>query len=153
MVVLLAWRNIWRNKVRSIIIMISIAIGLFAGMAVLSLYKGMIISRIATVVHAETGHLQIHDIDFKKDYEPQFYIANGDKVLNTINKTPEIKTFALRSIVNGMLTTPTGSAGVKINGIFPDQEYNISQLKLKIKEGKEFAPPEKERSIYRKEAC
>lgn len=143
MVVLLAWRNIWRNKVRSIIIMISIAIGLFAGMAVLSLYKGMMKSRIATVVNAETGHLQIHDTGFKKDYEPRFYIADGGGMLNAIDKIPEIKAFALRSITNGMLTTPTGSAGVKINGIFPDQEYNISQLKLKIREGKEFDPRKK----------
>ncbi len=143
MIVLLAWRNIWRNKIRSIIIMVSVAIGLFAGIAVLSLYKGMMKSRIATVVNAETGHLQIHDSNFKKDYEPRFFVSNGNNVVNTINKMPEIKAFALRSIANGMLTTPTGSAGVKINGIFPEQEYNISQLKLKIKEGKEFDPRKK----------
>lgn len=143
MVVLLAWRNIWRNKARSIIIMISIAVGLFAGMAVLSLYKGMMKSRIATVVNAEIGHLQVHDTNFKKDYEPQFYIDNSSYVLRVVKSIPEIKTFALRSIANGMLATPTGSAGVKINGVFPDQEYNISQLKLKIKEGKEFNPNKK----------
>ncbi|MGN6476890.1 MAG: ABC transporter permease [Flavipsychrobacter sp.] len=143
MIILMAWRNIWRNKMRSIIVMMSIAIGLFAGMAVLSLYKGMMKSRIATVVNAEIGHIQIHDTDFKKDYEPRFFIKNANTVLYEIQKIPEIKAIALRSITTGMLVTPTGSAGVKINGIIPAQENGVSQLKLKIKKGKGFSEKKK----------
>ncbi|MBN9484716.1 MAG: ABC transporter permease [Bacteroidetes bacterium 43-93] len=143
MIILMAWRNIWRNKMRSIIVMMSIAIGLFAGMAVLSLYKGMMKSRIATVVNAEIGHIQIHDTDFKKDYEPRFFIKNANTVLHEIQKIPEIKAIALRSITTGMLITPTGSAGVKINGIIPAQENGVSQLKLKIKKGKGFSEKKK----------
>jgi len=143
MIILMAWRNIWRNKMRSIIVMMSIAIGLFAGMAVLSLYKGMMKSRIATVVNAEIGHIQIHDTNFKNDYEPRFFIKNGNAVLNEIRKIPEIKTIALRSITTGMLVTPTGSAGVKINGIIPAQENGVSQLNLKIKKGKGFSEKKK----------
>ncbi len=143
MIIQMAWRNIWRNKARSIIIMISIAIGLFAGVAVLSLYKGMMKSRIATVVNAEIGHLQIHDTNFKKDYEPEFFIADSQYVHGIIKKLPEVKVSAVRSIANGMLATPTGSTGVKINGVVPEQEYQVSQLKQKIKEGKEFDPGKK----------
>jgi len=143
MIILMAWRNIWRNKMRSIVVMMSIAVGLFAGMAVLSLYKGMMKGRIATVVNAEIGHIQIHDTDFKNDYEPRFFIKNGNTVLNGIGKIPEIKTIALRSITTGMLVTPTGSAGVKINGIIPAQENGVSQLNLKIKKGKGFSEKKK----------
>ena len=46
--------------------MLSIIIGLFAGIAVLALYKGMMKSRIRTVIDAEVGHLQLHDSSFKK---------------------------------------------------------------------------------------
>jgi len=110
---------------------------------VLSLYKGMMKSRIATVVNAEIGHIQIHDTDFKKDYEPRFFIKNANTVLHEIQKIPEIKAIALRSITTGMLITPTGSAGVKINGIIPAQENGVSQLKLKIKKGKGFSEKKK----------
>lgn len=48
MLFLLAWRNIWRNKVRSLVIMTSVAIGLFAGIAVLGIYEGMLKSRVRT---------------------------------------------------------------------------------------------------------
>lgn len=138
MIFIMAWRNIWRNKMRSIIIMLSVAIGLFAGIAVLALYKGMMKSRIRTTIDAEVGHLQLHDINFKKDYEPKYVLFNGDSLLKAIRLLPYVKSVAPRSITNGMLATATGSAGVQINGIIPELEYQASQLKNKIIEGKTF---------------
>jgi len=143
MIFIMAWRNIWRNKMRSIIIILSIAIGLFAGIAVLALYKGMMKSRVRNVIDSEVGHLQIHNGRFKKDYEPQFILANGAGVLKAVSKIPEVKLAASRSITMGMLATPTGSAGVQINGVIPDLEYRLSQLQKKIIKGKPFDPTKK----------
>ena len=138
MILIMAWRNIWRNKMRSIVIILSIAVGLFAGIAVLALYKGMMKSRIRTVIDAEVNHLQIHDTSFKKDYESRFVINNGDRLLKRITDIPEIKLAVPRGITNGMLSTATGSAGVQINGVVPALEYQASQLNRKVKEGKLF---------------
>ena len=118
--------------------MFSITVGLFAGIAVLALYKGMIEARIRTVIDAEVGHLQLHDANFKQDYEPKFIINNGPEVLRTIKHIQGVKVAATRSITHGMLATATGSSGVQINGIVPEQEYEASQLKSKIIEGKLF---------------
>lgn len=134
----MAWRNVWRNKMRSIVIILSIAIGLFAGIAVLALYKGMMKSRVQTVIYAETGHLQIHDPNFKKDYEARYVIQNGYGLLKDLAAIPGIKLAAPRSITNGMLATTTGSAGVQINGVIPEAEYETSQLKKKIIDGAGF---------------
>ncbi|KAA9035902.1 ABC transporter permease [Ginsengibacter hankyongi] len=150
MIFIMAWRNIWRNKMRSIVIILSIAIGLFAGIAVLALYKGMMKSRVRTVIDAEVGHLQIHDTSFKKDYEPQFVISNGADLLKNISSMPEVKLAAPRSITNGMLATATGSSGVQINGVIPALEYEASQLKKKIIEGNEFYPAKKNEVIVGK---
>jgi putative ABC transport system permease protein len=128
----IAWRNIWRNKVRSIIIMLSIAIGIFSGIMVLALYKGMMRSRVKTVVYAEIGHLQIHDTNFKKDYEPIYTIAYGDSIVRQIKKLPEVKAVATRTITMGMLSTTTGSAGIQINGINVTDEKRVSMLDRKI---------------------
>lgn len=138
MIFAMAWRNIWRNKMRSIIIMLSVTVGLFAGIAVLALYKGMMKGRIRTVIDAEAGHIQVHDMSFKKDFEPALILNNCDEVLKTIQTIPAVKLAAPRSITNGMLATATGSAGVQINGVIPEREYAVSQLKRKITEGKLF---------------
>lgn len=138
MIFIMAWRNIWRNKMRSIVIILSIAIGLFAGIAVLALYKGMMKSRVRTVIDAEVGHLQLHATSFKKDYDPQYILQGGAGILKTIHSIPGVKLAAPRTVTNGMLATTTGSAGVQINGIIPALEYEASQLKKKIIEGKGF---------------
>lgn len=138
MIFIMAWRNIWRNKMRSIVIMLSVAIGLFAGVAVLALYKGMLHSRVRTVIDAEVAHLQIHDTSFKKDYEPAYVLQHGDTILKVLHAMPEVKAVAARSITQGMLATTTGSAGVQINGVQPQEEYEVSQLKKKIIEGDGF---------------
>lgn len=138
MIFIMAWRNIWRNKMRSIIIMLSVAVGLFAGIAVLALYKGMMKSRVRTVIDAEVGHLQIHEDNFKSDYEPGYTIPNGKGVVQIVSSLPGVKLAAPRSVTNGMLATATGSAGVQINGVIPGLEYDASQLRKKIAEGREF---------------
>ncbi|HJV21033.1 MAG TPA: FtsX-like permease family protein [Sediminibacterium sp.] len=123
---------------RSLVIMLSVAIGLFAGIMVLAIYKGMMRSRIKTVIYAEAGHLQIHDTSFKKDYEPIFTIRRGTSIANEIQGYPEIKTVATRSVTMGMLSTTTGSAGIQINGVIPEKEMLVSQLDQKIREGTGF---------------
>ncbi|MBU7578840.1 MAG: ABC transporter permease, partial [Flavihumibacter sp.] len=88
MIFLLAWRNSWRNKARSIVIMLSVAIGIFAGMGVLALYKGMMKSRIRTVIDSEVGHLQIQHPEFKNDYHPSYVLPDGNLLLNRIRTLP-----------------------------------------------------------------
>jgi len=138
MIFLLAWRNIWRNKMRSIVIMLSIALGLFAGIAVLALYKGMMKSRVRTVIDAETGHIQLHNILFKNDFDPKYIIDDKENPLEKIRNIPEVKLAAPRTITQGMLATATGSSGVQINGVIPGLEYEASLLKRKIVEGRAF---------------
>lgn len=138
MIVQLAWRNIWRNKMRSIVIMLSVAIGLFAGIAVLALYKGMMKSRVRTVIDAETTHIQIHQKEFKNDYDPAYTLPASDSMTTIISRMKQVKLVARRSITQGMLTTTTGSAGVQINGIEPDIEYEASHLREKILKGGGF---------------
>lgn len=132
----MAWRNIWRNKARSIVIMVSVAIGLLAGISVLALYKGMMKSRVRTVIDTETGHLQIHNVQFKKDYAPQFVIDSFDTVISTIRSMPSVKIAAGRTIVQGMLAATSGSAGVQINGVIPGLEGKLSRLNEKIITGR-----------------
>lgn len=137
MIFSLAWRNIWRNRSRSVVIIISVIIGLLAGIGVLSLYKGMMKSRVRKVIDSEMSHLQIHHPEFKKDYSPGYIIPDVN-ILNKLTSIPGVKLVAPRSIVQGMLVTPTGSTGVQINGIVPALEYKVSGLQKKIIAGEGF---------------
>lgn len=143
MILLLAWRNIWRNKSRSIVIMVSVVIGLLAGISVLALYDGMMKSRVRTVIDTEVSHLQLHSPLFKQDYHPKFILPGSLELIQKLRADPAIKLAAPRTIVNGMLSTTTGSAGVQVNGVIPGPEYEISRLKEKIVQGNVFNPAKK----------
>jgi ABC-type lipoprotein release transport system permease subunit len=150
MIFLMAWRNIWRNKTRSIVIMLSVAIGLFAGIGVLALYKGMMRSRVRTVIDTEVGHLQIHHPEFKKDFHPFYVLPGENELVKKISSVPGVKMVAPRTVVQGMLVTTTGSAGVQINGVVPRIEYKASQLKQKIIAGEGFHDDKKNEIIIGK---
>lgn len=150
MIFIMAWRNIWRNKMRSIVIMLSVAIGLLAGISILALYEGMMQSRIRTVIDAEITHLQIHHKEFKQDYDPVYTLPAGDSIIKIIRSLNTTKLAAQRTITQGMLATATGSAGVQINGIEPLIEYEASQLKKKMVEGEGFHPGKKNEIVIGK---
>lgn len=143
MILIMAWRNIWRNKLRSLVIILSVALGLFAGLMVLSIYKGMLRGRVRTVIDSEVGHIQIHDSNFKKDYDPFYIIKEPGELIKALNKNQDIKSFSVRSITQGMLSATTGSAGVQINGVLPLEENIVSQLAKKIKIGNGFTDHKK----------
>ena len=138
MILLMAWRNIWRNKARSMVIMLSVAIGLLAGIGVLALYKGMMKSRVRTVIDSEVAHLQLHHADFKKDYHPAYLLPGANALLQKVQSYPEVKMAVPRSLAQGMLVTTTGSAGVQINGVVPQLEYGASHLREKLITGEGF---------------
>lgn len=140
MIVRLAWRNIWRNKMRSMVIIASVTAGLFAGMAIMALYKGMMKSRIRTVIDTETGHIQLHAKGFMGDMDPKLFIQRDKNKMATLSGDKSIKAFAQRTITAGMVSTPNGSSGVSIIGISPDQETNVSALGKKIREGTMYWP-------------
>ena len=131
----MAWRNIWRNKLRSFVIMISIIIGLFAGFSVLSLYKGMMTDRIRTVIDREVGHLQIHAPQFIREKEAAMIIPDEQKIINTLRSNPNVQYVTTRNITTGMLAAASGTAGVQINGIDPKTEYALSKINKNIVSG------------------
>lgn len=127
MILQLAWRNIWRNPVRSLVIIVSVAFGLFAAIAVLALYDGMLYSRMRTVIDTETGHLQLHNPVFREDMEVQYVIPQQEALRDALSKDPAVRAFSLRVLSAAMLATPRGSAGVNVYGVNENDERNVSR--------------------------
>ena len=140
MLLKIAHRNIWRNKKRSLIIIIAIIIGLWAGIFIMAFYNGMIEQRINAAISSELSHIQIHHPEFRKEFEIKYVLPEGRKKLNTIKNDPNVKAATARIIIKGMIASASGSSGITVNGIIPEQEETITQLKSKIINGVYFNP-------------
>lgn len=150
MIPIIAWRNVWRNKKRSVVIIASVTVGLWAGVFILALSFGMTDERKEMMINEHFSHIQIHDPVFKDKQEIGQYIRNGTKILTEVQHMPGVKKASGRILINGMLTAPHGSDGVLIKGIFPKEESELTGLNSKLSQGEYF--PDKKNRIFLGEA-
>lgn len=130
----IAWRNLWRNPTRSLLIALSVATGIWAGAFIIAIYYGMGDSRLRIAIDHEVSHIQAHHPRFSDDQESQYCFETGS-VAAFLRRLPEVKSFSLRSIAPGMLATASGSQGVQINGISPADESATRALGSFVREG------------------
>ena len=138
MLVKLAWRNIWRNKSRSGVIIASVAFGLWAGIFMQGYLNGMVDQRIRTAITKELAHLQIHHPEFRKNYEQQYVIKGSHGIASKIESWPSVKAVTQRTIVKGMISSPSGSGGVTAKGIDPTMEDSVSGMSHNVIDGAWF---------------
>jgi ABC-type lipoprotein release transport system permease subunit len=131
----IAWRNIWRNRTRSLVIIGAVALGLWGGIFIMALSIGMSEQRKNDVITSQISHIQLHHLKFKEDRDIKFTIQNGLNDLQQIRQMPNVKAATARGLVMGMASSPSGASGVMIAGILPEYENVLTGLKSKLIEG------------------
>jgi putative ABC transport system permease protein len=131
----IAWKNVWRNKVRSIVLIGSITLGICAGTFILAFSLGMSTQYVNIAIKEQISHIQIHNPAFKKEKKVSNTITDYKTILQRIEKIPGVKSAASRSIVNGMVSSPTNGAGATILGIDPSNENAVTGMHGNIKVG------------------
>jgi putative ABC transport system permease protein len=127
MLILIAWRNLWRHRTRSLVIIASVALGIWAGAFIVSLYYGMGNERVRIAIEQEVSHLQVHHPGFQDDHDVAFHF-NRDSLAAVLRKVPGLRAFSQRLTAMGMLANAAGSNGVQINGIDPAAESDTRGL-------------------------
>ena len=79
----IAWRNIWRNKLRSLVVIISIIFGLLGGIIMIAMSYGLNEERMNNAVDTYLSHIQIHNNSFSEDYNIKHTIDNLNPVSYT----------------------------------------------------------------------
>jgi putative ABC transport system permease protein len=146
----IAWKNIWRNKVRSLVVILSVMLGLWAGAFILAYVFGMINQRLEDAISSEISHLQVHHPEFKKDYDPRFYLSDSEKIMNALENNAQVIGISARVLVNGMVASPTTSAGGKFIGINPVNEDNLTNFSENITEGEYLTIQDKNKVVIGK---
>ena len=125
MIFKVAWRNIWRAKVRSFIVIGSIAVGIWAGLLIIGFSFGMNNERTASAIGTTTGHAQIHHEGFDAEPLSNAVVADSSAVV-ALRKTVEALSFvsgtAQRTVLGGMINSTNSARAVRIMGIWPEEE-------------------------------
>ncbi|WP_340201894.1 ABC transporter permease [Ascidiimonas sp. W6] len=134
----IAWRNIWRNRSRSLVVISSIIIGVWAGIFILSFSWGLYKNNINESVYKQLSHIQIHHPAFEEEKDAKFTIQNTDQIVKQFQANDQIASVSSRVISMGMITSPTTASGVKIYGINPAFEIPQIALNKSVREGTYF---------------
>lgn len=138
MLISLAWRNIWRNKKRSTIIIIAIAFGIWGGLLSGALMMGMGESIVNSAIDRDLSHIQIHSKDYLVEQELTNSIPHAQDVIAQIQTMENVTAISGRTLIEAMASSPTSSYGVKIVGIEPEKALRVTNINEKIMEGSYF---------------
>jgi putative ABC transport system permease protein len=138
MLIALAWKNIWRNKKRSLIILTAIALGIWAGLFSVAVMIGSWDTTVNSTIDRHLSHLQIHTKAFKDDNLISNYIPDGPDLADNIRKLPQVKDVSARVLIEGMASSPGSSSGTNIIGVNPEHEKNVTTIANYIIDGEYF---------------
>ena len=63
----IAWRNVWRNGRRTLVVVSAIAVGLSGTVVSMAINFGMVIQMVETAIATDLGHIQIHARGYEDD--------------------------------------------------------------------------------------
>lgn len=143
----IAWRNIWRNKIRSLTVVGSIVIGVWALTFMMAFYDGFVTMYIKSAVENDLSHIQIHNPGFMEDKKVEFVVENVEDINRKLSSDSTVSAFASRSLNNGMIANSKGSRGCQIRGVIPEQEAALTRLNDKIYDGVYFDKSKKKNPL------
>lgn len=142
----LAWRNVWRNKRRTLITLASISFGLAALLFQQSLIKSLQDQIVEKATRTYTGHLQVQSVETTDYKVPDARIPAPEAIYEAIQQVPEVECWAPKLIFTGLVSSAFTSKGLLVVGIEPELEKKLTIISTYIIEG-EYLDREKEREV------
>ena len=136
MVFRLAWRNLWRNHRRTLIMLAAIAVGTWAMIFMTALMRGMVDDMVRDGISVLPGHVQIHHPDFRDDPTIANVIEPPGEELLAVLSRPEVVAWATRIRVPAVISSERDTRGVTLVGIEPQRESGLSFVADDLVEGR-----------------
>jgi putative ABC transport system permease protein len=136
MLLTIAWRNIWRNHRRSLIVLVSIVVGVAAAMVSDGLSIGMMQQMLDNQIGSHISHIQIHAKGFNDNRVIQSSITDVQSVEEALASTSGVKHWSRRVLTFGLLSSAQNSSGGLIVGVEPGREPAVTSISESLVEGR-----------------
>ncbi len=132
----LAWRNLWRNKRRTIIAVSSIVFSVLLASWMRSMQEGSYDSMIENSVKFYSGYLQVQDTAYWDERTLDNSFEAPDELKDEISKLPDVTLVADRVESFALAANHMKSKPAMVMGIEPTQEDQITKISDKVKQGR-----------------
>ena len=138
----LAWRYLWRNHRRTIIMLGAITVGVWAMIFMTALSRGMVEQMLEDGISVLPGHVQMHHPDYVDDPSIVNRVPFTDDELAARFDDAGFVAWASRVKVPAVITSERESRGVTLLGIDPEAERESSFVDFDAVEGRFLEGPD-----------
>ena len=132
----LAWRNLWRNHRRTLIMLAAVILGTWAMIFMTALMRGMVTDVIRDGISALPGHVQVHHPEYRDDPSVANLIPISDTELEARFGAASLDKWATRVRVPAVITSEYDARGVTLLGIDPARERDLTFVDYDKVEGR-----------------
>ena len=123
----LAYRNLGRNKTRSLLSALAVGIGMSLLLLMAAVLEGELRGSMDNTIRLQSGHIQIRPASYKEgklSLKWEDLIADPDQTIAKVKSLPQVTVATPRLIASAILTIGEESKGVQILGIDPASSAN-----------------------------
>ncbi|MEW6442596.1 MAG: FtsX-like permease family protein [bacterium] len=135
MLLKMAWRNLWKNRRRTLITMSMISIGFGLAMISMGLGDGGHNQMIRNAVRLGSGNLTVEHEDYVEEPTNDKLLADSAALAEEVRRMQGIRNVSERILVLGLIYTAENSVGLVIFGVDPANDMMRDSLEPKIVEG------------------
>jgi ABC-type lipoprotein release transport system permease subunit len=140
MILKLAWRNLWRNRRRTIITAVSIAFGFLLAIVFTSLADGSYGRMIDIAADMGAGHITVEPEEYRNHPGTDKVIAGTENLMKRLASFREVTACRERIIGQGMAATAIDSAGMGFVAVDPSRENDTLFVLRHMTKGKVLPP-------------
>ncbi len=131
----LAWRNLWRNKRRTLITSASVFFAVWFALLMRGFQLGSYDLMVYNIVHAYSGYFQLHARGYWDDQVLNNGFTFTPELKQSLSMEKEITVVAPRLESFALASYGLQTKGVMVNGIDPQAENGLTSLKKKLVQG------------------
>jgi ABC-type lipoprotein release transport system permease subunit len=142
----LAWRNIWRHRRRTVIIVLAMGLSLAMMMLYDGLLDGFNQAIAGNAVRVLGGNIQVHAAGYREkvDSNPLLPLKDDTAVIKAALSQPNVIAVSRRIQTGGMISNREGAFPMNIIGIEPEAEAPVSLVAEHIVNGRYLKPSDED---------
>ncbi len=132
----IAWRNLWRNRRRTLITIASVFFGVVLATLMYSLMDGVYGNMIDMMVKLSTGYIQVQDPEYRDTPSINNIFYPDDDLMEGIGSTEGVTSVAKRLDAFALLSSGPNTRGGAVIGFEPGKDSETSNLARWISHGR-----------------
>jgi ABC-type lipoprotein release transport system permease subunit len=134
----LAWRNIWRHRRRTVIVVLAIGLTMWMMIMYDGLIGGFKQAIYGNAIKVLGGNVQVHAVGYqeKAAQAPLLALPDAPAVERAALALPQVVAASQRIITGGLASSREGAWAVSIVGVEPEKELPVSLVGQKVAEGR-----------------